>query len=149
MKVLEHLTEEHRKVEGMLAVLADSRPGETREQTVTELEDALAAHMAVEETFVYPLVQEALGDEKETEAEKEHDATRAGLEKLRALIGESDISAVVAELAGGINHHVQEEESEIFPALEDRASAELNALGDPEKLEEQVETSDLNSRRSA
>ena len=64
MKVLEHLTEEHRKVEGMLAVLADSRPGETREQMVTELEDALAAHMAVEETFVYPLVQKALGDER-------------------------------------------------------------------------------------
>ena len=61
-RVVEHLTEEHRKVEGMLGVLAESQPGDTREQTVTELEDALATHMAVEEKFVYPIVERTLGD---------------------------------------------------------------------------------------
>jgi iron-sulfur cluster repair protein YtfE (RIC family) len=147
--ILEHLTEEHRKVEGLLGILADSEPGDEREQIATELEDALAIHMAVEETFVYPIVDRTLGGEKEQESETEHDETRAGLEKLRGLIGEADITAVVAELAAGLNHHIQEEENEVFPALTDNAAAELEALGDPEQLEQQVETADLNSRRSA
>ncbi len=147
--VLDHLMEEHRKVEGMLGVLAESQPGDEREQLVTELEDALAIHMAVEEKFVYPIVTKTLGEEREAEAEKEHDQTRAGLQDLRALMEESDISAVVTELAAGINHHVQEEENQTFPALRTQAASDLEALGDPDKLEERVETQDLNSRKSA
>ena len=64
MDVLTHLTEEHRKVEAMLAVLADSEPGDERESTVWELEEALSTHMLVEEQFVYPIVKEELGTEE-------------------------------------------------------------------------------------
>ena len=149
MNVLDHLTQEHRKVEAMLGVLAESQPGDDREQTVTDLEDALATHMAVEEKFVYPIVSATMGDSKESEAENEHDETRSGLEQLRILIADDGFTDAVATLADGLNHHVQEEETEIFPTLKREAAAELAKLGDPEALEEQVETDDLGSRKTA
>ena len=85
MDVLTHLTEEHRKVEAMLAVLADSEPGDERESTVWELEEALSTHMLVEEQFVYPIVKEELGTEEFVGASNEHDLTRSALEQLRNL----------------------------------------------------------------
>jgi len=139
MDVLEHLTEEHRKVEDMLAELASSEPGEEREQTVTELEDALQTHMALEERYVYPLVKERVGTEEFVDATKEHDATREGLQQVRDLVEQEGFEAAVGELASGIQHHVQEEEGEIFPKLRQEAASAIEELGDPEKLEAAVE----------
>ncbi|MDQ1450114.1 MAG: hypothetical protein QOC79_3085 [Actinomycetota bacterium] len=139
MDVLTHLTREHREVEAMLAALADSRPGEEREGTVTELEDALRTHMLVEERFVYPIVKDDLGTDEFVGASNEHDLARAGLEELRNLIGQPGFGGAVEALAGGLHHHVDEEENQIFPALRDRSAAKIAALGDPDKLELAVE----------
>ena len=139
MDVLTHLTQEHRKVEAMLAVLADSEPGEEREDTVAELEDALRTHMLVEEQFVYPIVKDDLGTEEFVGASNEHELTRAGLEELRNLIDQPGFGGAVEALAGGLHHHVDEEENQIFPALRDTAAAKIDALGDPDQLEVAVE----------
>jgi len=139
MDVLEHLTEEHRKVEGMLAELGSSEPGDEREQTVAELEDALQTHMALEERYVYPLVKENVGTEEFTDAQKEHGTTRQGLQQVRDLVDQDGFEAAVRELASGIQHHVQEEEGEIFPELRRQAASAIAELGDPEQLEASVE----------
>ena len=139
MDVLTHLTEEHRKVEAMLAVLADSDPGDERESTVWELEEALSIHMLVEEQFVYPIVKEELGTEEFVGASNEHDLTRSALEQLRNLIDQPGFGGAVEALAGGLRHHVDEEEKQIFPALRDKAFAKIEALGDPDQLEAAVE----------
>jgi iron-sulfur cluster repair protein YtfE (RIC family) len=139
MNVLDHLTEEHRKVENMLAELASSQPGEEREETVTELEEALQTHMALEERYVYPLVKETVGAEEFTDATKEHNETRRALQQVRDLVDQTGFEAAVEELAAGIQHHVQEEEGEIFPKLRENAAAAIEGLGDPEQLEVAVE----------
>jgi hemerythrin-like domain-containing protein len=139
MDVLTHLTEEHRKVEAMLAVLAESEPGDERESIVFELEDALLTHMLVEEQFVYPIVKDELGLDEFVGASNEHDLTRAGLEQLRNLVDQPGFGGSVEALAGGLHHHVDEEENEIFPALRDKASAKIAALGEPDQLEAAVE----------
>jgi iron-sulfur cluster repair protein YtfE (RIC family) len=139
MDILTHLTQEHRKVEAMLAVLADSEPGDEREETVGELEDALQTHMLVEERYVYPIVKQDLGTDEYVGATNEHQLTRAGLQELRNLVDEPGFGGAVEALSGGLHHHVDEEESQIFPALRDKSAAKLEALGDPEKLEQAVE----------
>ena len=139
MDILTHLTQEHRKVEAMLAVLADSEPGDEREETVTELEVSLRTHMLVEERFVYPIVKADLGTEEFVGASNEHDLARSGLEELRNLIDQPGFGGAVEALAGGLHHHVDEEENQIFPALRDRAASKIDALGDADKLEEAVE----------
>ena len=139
MDVLTHLTHEHRKVEAMLAELADSEPGEEREATVTDLEDALRTHMLVEERYVYPIVKADLGTDEFVGASNEHDLARAGLEALRNLTDQPGFGGAVEALAGGLHHHVDEEENRIFPALRDSSAAKIDALGDPDKLELAVE----------
>ena len=138
MDVLEHLTEEHRKVEELLDQLADSDEGEARERLIGELESSLGTHMAVEERFVYPIVTDVLGPEDKHEGVNEHDLARDGLVKLRELQSEPGFGAVVDMLKAGIGHHVEEEEGEMFPKLRESAADRIAALGDPEELEAQV-----------
>jgi iron-sulfur cluster repair protein YtfE (RIC family) len=139
MDVLTHLIQEHRKVEAMLAVLADSEPGDERAATVAELEDALRTHMLLEERYVYPIVKDDLGTDEFVGATNEHDLTRAGLEELRNLIDQPGFGGAVEALAGGLHHHVDEEENQIFPVLRDKSATKIDALGDPDKLEQAVE----------
>ena len=142
MDVLSHLTEEHRKVEAMLAVLADSEPGDEREEIVAELTAALDTHMLVEERFVYPIVKSDVGVDQFVGASNEHDLTRAGLEDLRNLIDQPGFGGALEAVAGGLHHHVDEEENQIFPKLRENAMAKIEALGDPSELEAEVEASD-------
>ena len=83
MDVLDHLIEEHRKAEQLIATLETTEPGSTRASVLAELSDALDLHMEVEERDVYPLVQEHLGSAKSDEAEKEHNEARDLLAQLK------------------------------------------------------------------
>jgi hypothetical protein len=93
--------------------------------------------MAVEEQYLYPIVRSVLDDEHSTEAEVEHQLARQSLETLSEIQDEPGFGAAVAMLRAGINHHVTEEEDEIFPALRQEAQDEVAAL-DPEAAEAEV-----------
>jgi len=139
MDVLEHLIEEHRKAEQMLQQLAQSQPGPNRERVLAELGDALALHMEVEEREVYPLVEEFLGQDKAAEAENEHNKAREDLARAVETVGSDDFQQAIQVLTGDISHHVQEEEGEVFPQLRQKAGSAIDALGDPEDVEAEVE----------
>jgi iron-sulfur cluster repair protein YtfE (RIC family) len=139
MDVLEHLTDEHRKVERLLDQIEESDAGPERERLVAELESSLSTHMAVEEQFVYPIVKEVLDEDDAHEGVNEHDLARDGLVKLRELIDEPGFGAAVEMIKAGIGHHVEEEEGDMFPKLRRDAAAQIEALGSPEELERRVE----------
>jgi iron-sulfur cluster repair protein YtfE (RIC family) len=142
MDILEHLTKEHREAERLLGALGESDPGPERDALLEELTDALTTHMAVEEQFLYPVVQQAMGDDTDEEARNEHDLARDGLRTLAGLASEPGFGAAVDMLKGGIEHHVHEEEHEIFPKLRDQAADQLSDL-DPEQLQARVRSDDL------
>ncbi len=108
---------DHRAVEAMLTTLAESEPGPEREQLVQKLTTAFEAHASFEEQAIYPLVPDVMGSEKEEEAEIEHRLAREGIKKLNEMVSQPGFGAAVEMLEGGIGHHVEEEESEMFPAL--------------------------------
>jgi iron-sulfur cluster repair protein YtfE (RIC family) len=144
--VLEHLTQEHRKVEQLFSKLSDAEESE-RSALIDELEESLTVHMAVEEQHLYPIVAEVAGDETEEEAETEHDLAREGIAKLRAMRAKPGFGAVVDMVAAGIKHHVEEEEGEIFPKLRQKANAKISQL-DPEQLEAEVKAAGPNGRKA-
>jgi iron-sulfur cluster repair protein YtfE (RIC family) len=146
MNVLDHLVEEHRSVEAMLRTLASTEPGHVRDKTLEALVKALTTHMALEERYVYPIVQAAVGAEEETGAENEHELTRAGLDKMRELASEPGFVAAVEMVQTGISHHVEEEENTIFPRLRKKAAKEIEALGDAAELEESVKSGALDDQ---
>ena len=114
--LLEQLEQEHRQVEQIFARLENAEEADEQQQLVDQLEAALSQHMQVEETEVYPQLAEIDG-EMEQEAETEHDLGREGIAKLRQLIGQPGFGAAVAMCQAGIEHHVEEEEGEVFPKL--------------------------------
>ena len=138
MDVLEHLEQEHRKVEKMIAQLEQSRSADERTPILADLGDALATHMAVEEERVYPIVQQALGSDKAREAQREHDTSRDDVAAMVEEVESDSFAAALAKFKKGISHHVEEEEQEIFPQLRQKASGEIAALGDHEDVEEDV-----------
>lgn len=138
--VLDHLIEEHRKVERMLAQLKELGPGSERDALFDELTSSLSTHMAVEEQYVYPLMAEHLGEDEADDATDEHELARAGLAEARKRLEEGAFAAAVDILEAGIGHHVEEEETEQFPELRAKAGAQLAEL-DPEALEAAVESS--------
>ena len=108
---------DHRHVEALFEQLAESEEGPERERLVSDLEESLTAHMIFEEGAIYPLVLEEIGAESAQEAETEHVLARDGLTKVRELVAEPGFGAAVESLKGGITHHVEEEEDEMFPKL--------------------------------
>lgn len=137
--VLDHLTEEHRKVEQLLARLKETDPGDERQRLFDELRSSLATHMAVEERFLYPILADVEDDEEAEDATDEHELARAGLEEAAKRLEEGAFAAAIDTLEAGIAHHVEEEESDQFPALREKAGDRIAAL-DPEELEAAVES---------
>ena len=124
------LREDHRKVAAMFArfdTLASD--GVRKASLVASLCRALTVHAKVEEEIVYPAARTVLKDVALVdEADVEHAAARmliADLERMKP--GDDHYDAKVTVLGEYINHHVKEEESEMFPKA--RKSADIAALG--------------------
>jgi hemerythrin superfamily protein len=110
------LERDHRKVERLLEQLGDDPDEPELSQLVSQLVSELQLHMSFEEEQIYPLLRGIDGEMAE-EAETEHRLAREGLEKLTSLAGAPGFGAVVEMVKGGITHHVEEEEGEMFPKL--------------------------------
>ncbi|MCU1372195.1 MAG: hypothetical protein JWO77_3389 [Ilumatobacteraceae bacterium] len=139
MDVLDHLIEEHRKVERLLAQIKESDPGSERDRLFGEIEASLSTHMAVEERFLYPLIAEHIGEDDAEDATDEHTLAREALASVKERLEEGAFEAAVDILEKGIAHHVEEEEDELFPELREKAAGQLAEM-DPEDLESKVET---------
>lgn len=125
------LKADHRDAKKLLKSLGESEEGAARKKMAAELEKALTLHMQVEEMLVYPLVKTQIGGEDEEEAQIEHQLARDGLQKMMALVDKPGFGAAVEMLLGGIEHHVQEEETELLPELKSALGRdEWLALGD-------------------
>jgi len=139
MDVLEHLEEEHRKVEQLIADLESTTTAAQREPILADLGDALAKHMDVEEERLYPIVAERLDEDVARRANADHDTARDDLVRL---VDHSDRPEFVSDLAKfkeDLAHHVGEEENYIFPNLRMNAAHDIADLGDLHKLEEEVQ----------
>ena len=113
------LRSDHRHVEELLSRLEESDKGAERDALVRELTEALTVHMQFEEQRLYPMLAPLDGEGAE-EAGIEHGLARDGLAKLAELSAAPGFGAAVEMLTGGIDHHVKEEETEVFPKLRAR-----------------------------
>lgn len=129
MKATALLKKQHRKVEGIFEKLEDGK-GDAP-SLLTELANDLAAHMAIEQTIFYPAVME-LNSEMVGESYEEHAIAELALKRLLATTpNDETFIAKVTALRELIEHHVEEEEDELFPEVEDSMEADqLDALGD-------------------
>ena len=127
-KIIELLESDHRTVEQLLDRIKKAE-GEERRPLLQELQTSLAAHMQIEEDHLYSVVAQVLGDDEAQEARNEHSLARDGLSKMLEL-GPDDpgFEAALDMVKAGIDHHVEDEEGEVFPGLRDKASDQLRSL---------------------
>jgi hemerythrin superfamily protein len=122
---------DHRILEGLFAQLQAGKGD--RRALVDEIDARLAAHSRAEEERVYPAISEADPDEREEvdHAYHEHHEAEHLLRKVRNLIDSPHFAQALTEFVDAVKHHVQEEESEVLPALRKAVdSATLTRLGE-------------------
>jgi iron-sulfur cluster repair protein YtfE (RIC family) len=116
MDITKLLEADHRQVEDLFTQIEEAQDAD-RTSLLAELEQALHAHMQLEETVLYPAMSPATGDEAVEEATVEHELARKGLADAMRLATKPGFGAALDAVKAGIEHHVDEEESEVFPKL--------------------------------
>ena len=116
MNITEQLAEDHREVESLIAQLE----GGGDKETFKKLKNSLLMHSQIEEEIFYP----ALEDFEETEelideAYQEHSDVEQLLDDMSAADPSSEeFQDLLFQLKESINHHVEEEEGQVFPLSE-------------------------------
>jgi hemerythrin superfamily protein len=120
---------DHRLMEQLFAQLKTGT-GERR-ALVTEIEARLGAHARAEEAEVYPVIAKRAGEKGEVQhGTYEHLEAEHLLRKVRNLVDSPHFDQAVDEFVAAVDHHVQEEESELLPALAKATDKKtLNRLG--------------------
>ncbi len=124
------LKDDHREVKGWFAAFDKAHDDAEKQDLANKICKALTIHAKIEEEIFYPAAYAAINDDDLLdEAEVEHASAKQLIAEIQASkAGEPLFDARVTVLGEYINHHVEEEESELFPECRD-SSMDLRALG--------------------
>jgi hemerythrin superfamily protein len=127
------LKADHKEVDAMFKAYEKTDDDAKKQELADNICMALTVHAQIEEEIFYPAAYEALdedGDDLLDEAEVEHASCKALIAEIEAMsVGEPLFDAKVKVLGEYIKHHVEEEETELFPECRD-AKMDLKALGE-------------------
>jgi hemerythrin superfamily protein len=143
MNAVKMLKQQHREVEKLFEQFEASEAAEPRREAFEEIADALAVHAAIEETHFYPGVKKQQTEELLLESVEEHlEIKRVIADLLQMDPIDESFDAKVKVLQEDVEHHVEEEERELFPKVERLIeAAELEAIGDAmEEMEDQLKS---------
>lgn len=94
--------------------------------------EELSVHTIIEEELLYPAAQQVLPDDDKLDVDEayvEHFLVKTLIGKFETLkAGDKGFDATFKVMSEMVEHHVEEEEDELFPALR-RTSCDLVALG--------------------
>lgn len=131
MDVTRILESDHRMVEDLFDRI-EKAEGDERLPLIEELKTNLLAHMQLEEEVVYPAMKPVTGEEEVTEGETEHELARKALADLEALApDEPGFGAALEACKAGIDHHVGDEEDDVFPKLRKEGESTLAEMATP------------------
>jgi len=122
------LEKQHREVEKLFGEVLGTEDARTRRSTTTEIIDKLTMHTKIEETIFYPAVRGIDTEEAKDlvlEAYEEHHVVKMILKELPKLDPKADnFEAKMTVLKEMVEHHVDEEEKEMFPMAERKLGAD-------------------------
>ena len=111
----ELLEKQHRKVEATFKKLESKRTASL--ELLRELANDLAAHMAIEQEIFYPAVRE-VDEDLILESYEEHSLAELAVKRLMGTeLNDESFHARVTAAKELIEHHVEEEEEELFPKV--------------------------------
>jgi hemerythrin-like domain-containing protein len=127
------LTADHREVSDMFEQFDQlgDRAKVAKEKLKDKICAALTAHTTIEEEIFYPAVRKAIedGEDMVDEAVVEHASAKDLIRQLQEMQPDDELyDAKVKVLGEQIDHHVEEEEKEMFPKAK-KSGLDLLALG--------------------
>jgi iron-sulfur cluster repair protein YtfE (RIC family) len=120
MNALDLLMEDHQKVSQLFEQAEGTENEKKKQQLFEQIKIELETHTHIEETIFYPALQEQeeLKD-MVMEAFEEHKQVKTLLREISALTdGSEKFDAKLKVMKENVEHHVEEEESEMFPQVE-------------------------------
>lgn len=137
MHALELLKKDHQKVSELFAQAESAEGEKNHKQLFEKIRTELETHTHIEEIVFYPLLKEH-EDLKDMvlEALEEHKQVKTLLREIESLSnGSEKFDAKLKVMKENVEHHVEEEESEMFPKVEQLFDRSLL-----EKLGQEMET---------
>ena len=130
---IELLVNDHREVSAMFKQYEElgDRAKVTKKKLADQICNALTLHATIEEEIFYPAVREAIKDAEDMvdEAVVEHASAKDLIAQIQDMDAEDELyDAKVKVLGEQIEHHVEEEEKEMFPKVR-KSGLDLAALG--------------------
>jgi hemerythrin-like domain-containing protein len=129
---IEILTEDHKKVQKIFKEFEKNKEDageEEKAEMVRTVCQELTIHAQIEEEIFYPALRKVIEEDLLDEAEVEHGSAKqmiAELEKMEP--GDDLYDAKFTVLGEYVNHHIKEEQKEIFPQAK-KAKLDLEQLG--------------------
>ena len=124
------LKDDHKEVKSYFKQYESLEDDTEKQDLANKICLALTVHAQIEEEIYYPATREAIDDDDLLdEAEVEHASAKQLIAEIQAMkAGDRLFDAKVTVLGEYIDHHVEEEESEMFPESRD-SDLDLKALG--------------------
>jgi len=150
MSAISLLESQHRAVEELFKQIEKATGSEKKMRLFEQIADKLAVHAAIEEHHFYPAVKAKRTEDILLEAVEEHLTIKRTLADLLKLdIDDKSFDPKLKVLKEEVEHHVGEEEKDLFPKVRKILSAEeLEAL-EQEMVAEQEELEEEGSPRTA
>jgi hypothetical protein len=131
MDAIELLTRDHREVEQMFRRFEQAKDENEKAALCERICLMLQVHTQIEEEIFYPAAKQRIADrELIDEALVEHRGAKDTIEKLQGMeAGDRSLDAQVKKLKEQVQHHVREEEHDMFPEVR-KAGLDLDDLGE-------------------
>ncbi|MCE7798172.1 hemerythrin domain-containing protein [Sphingobium sufflavum] len=125
------LKDDHKEVKTWFTQYEKLEDDAEKQELANKICLALTVHTQIEEEIFYPAAREGIDDDDLLdEAEVEHASAKQLIAEIQAMqAGDPLYDAKVTVLGEYVNHHVEEEEKEMFPECRD-SDLDLKALGE-------------------
>jgi hemerythrin-like domain-containing protein len=127
------LKADHQRVKDLFAQYEAADNVETKRTLAEQVFVELETHAQLEENVFYPTVNEETdeGPELVKESLSEHETVKQLIQELRGMAHDTDeFDAKFQELIRNVAHHVEEEETEMFPLAEEELAEALTEMKD-------------------
>lgn len=132
MNAVKMLKQQHQQVAKMFKDFEAAKSAAPRRKIFEQIADALAVHATIEERHFYPAVKQKQTEDILLESVEEHLEIKRVIADLLAMDADDEnFEAKVKVLQEDVDHHVEEEQDELFPKVEKLFDEEtLEALGE-------------------
>jgi hemerythrin superfamily protein len=144
------LKQDHRTVKELFAEYAKLGDGdvEEKDRLWQQINEELTIHAEIEERLFYPAVRDVKTDEAEdivNEAVEEHHVVKTLLEEMSGMeAGDATFDAKMKVLQENVEHHIEEEEKEMFGQAKKLPREALESLViEMESLKNDLEDKDI------